>query len=294
MSGQDILLPLTNGLAFSSVLFISASGLTMVYGILRIVNFSHTAFLMLGAFLAFTISRGATIPLVYFLLLIVGVGILVGLLGAFIEVFILRRIYENAHLYSFVTTFAILLIIEGGIQLIWGVNPLSVEYPEGWDTALRVSDIFLPKYSILVMVAGPVLALGLWFFLGATSAGRTIRAAADDMLMTDALGYKVPWIYTGVFSLGVFLAGVAGGIMAPFTALTPDMGIKTIIEAFAVVIVGGIGRIGGAALAALILGVADSFLTVYVPVLTGITFFVAMAVVLLIRPKGLVEGRVVQ
>ncbi|MED4584607.1 branched-chain amino acid ABC transporter permease [Brevibacillus choshinensis] len=282
-----VLLPLVNGLSQAMLLFLIASGLTLVFGVLGILNFSHGAFFMIGAYVGYSLIQGQDLSIGYFFLVVVLAGIAVGLLGMLIEVIVLRRIYKVDEIFALIATFAVLLILEGGAHQIWGANYLSVSFPQGLEGGLNLFDMVIPAYSITVIVIGLVIGAIIYFTLQKTSFGKLIRAAAADAKMTNALGVNVPMIYTSVFIAGAFLAGVAGLIAAPTTVLTPTLGMTFIIQAFGAVVVGGLGSIPGALVASVVLSLIDSYLTSFVPSFAGVAFFFGMVIMLMIKPKGI-------
>jgi branched-chain amino acid transport system permease protein len=287
MTMATILSPFVNGLSQAMLLFLVASGLTLVFGVLRILNFSHGAFFMLGAYIGFSITKGAMIaPWLYFLIVLVA-GIIVAVLAAFIELTVLRRIYKVDEIFSLIATFAVLLILQGVVHQIWGAAYLSVNFPKGLGGGVDFLGMTIPLYYLIIIGIGFLVAFLLWVFIQKTSVGTLIRASAEDSIMTNALGVNVPIIYTSVFVISAFLAGIAGLISAPSTVLTPTLAMTFIIQAFGVVVVGGLGSIPGAFLAAIILSLIDSYLTAFVPLLAGVSFFIGMIVILLWKPKGL-------
>lgn len=270
-----ILLPLINGLSQGMLLFLIASGLTLIFGVLGILNFSHGALFMIGAYVGYSLTKGAIISPVVFILVTLASGIAVAVLGGIVETFILRRIYKVEEIFALIATFAILLILEGATHLVWGGSYLTVSHPQGLESGFTFMDMVIPTYSIVVVITGVIVAGSLFFIIQKTSFGKLIRAAAADYKMTNALGVNVPLIFTSVFMFGAFLAGIAGVISAPTTVLTPGLAMTFIIQAFGVVVVGGLGSIPGALLAALLLSVIDSYVTSFVPFLAGVAFFSA-------------------
>jgi len=283
---NELLLPLVNGLAAGALLFMVAAGLTLLFGVMGVVNFAHGNFVMLGAYLLFALT-GGPLGLLAFAGLAVVAALATGAGGALTERLVIRRIYGSGELYVVLATYAVLLLVQGLVEEIWGLRPVSVALPSVLRGGVSLGGVTVPVYALAVLVSGLLVALLLWLLLSRSELGRQIRAAAEDRTTTQALGINVPLLYTIVFTLSIFLAGLAGAMLAGNTALTPGLGVEYVIGAFAVVVVGGLGSIPGALLGALVLGVADSAIAYYVPVLTGITFYVAMALVLIIRPHGL-------
>ncbi|MBS4214969.1 branched-chain amino acid ABC transporter permease [Neobacillus rhizophilus] len=282
-----LLLPLVNGLTQAAVLFMIAAGLTLIYGVLGVINFAHGSFVMLGSYLTmfFFVGKFDTVLGLFSFIFISSV--VITLLGWAVEVLVMRRMYKANEFYMVLATYAILLIIEGCVEKYWGASPLSLPLPDSLNTTISIFGISVPFYSILICIIGIAVMGILWFLMNHTNLGRIIRAAAADKTMTNSLGVNVPALFTVVFVIGIFLAAFAGGLLAPTVALLPNMGVNLVIQAFVVVVVGGLGNIKGALLSAVLVGVLDSFLGFYIPVLTGITSYIVMAVILTIRPQGL-------
>jgi branched-chain amino acid transport system permease protein len=282
-----VLLPLVNGLTQAAVLFMIAAGLTLIYGVLDVINFAHGSFVMLGSYLTmfFFVGKFETVTGLFIFIFVS--SIIIALIGWAMEVFVLRRMYKADEFYMVLATYAILLMIEGGVEKYWGSSPLSLPLPASLNTTISIVGISVPLFSILICVIGLAVMLLLWYMMNHTNLGKIIRAAAADQTMTNSLGVNVPALFTIVFIIGIFLAAFAGGLLAPTVALLPNMGVNLVIQAFVVVVVGGLGNINGALIAAVLIGVLDSFLGFYVPVLTGITFYIVMAIILMIRPQGL-------
>ena len=286
MSG--FLLPLVNGLAQGSLLFITAAGLTLVFGVMHVVNFAHGHFMMLAGYLMFSgVGALSSVGPWGLLALVVAAGIAVAALGAVTEVSLIRRLYGAGEMYMVLGTYGVLLVMQGVIEKVWGLNPVSVSIPDPLRGGVAVGGVILPVYSIVLILAGVIIAAGLITILQRTGIGRTIRAAAADRDMTQALGVNVPLLYTAVFAVGALLAGIAGALAAPPIALHVDLGVNFVIQAFAVVVVGGLGSVHGALIGAMLLGVMDSYLGFYFPILVGVSFYVVMATVLVVRPQGL-------
>jgi len=284
---ETLFLPFVNGLTWAMMVFLVASGLTLVFGVLKILNFAHGGFFMLGVYLTYTFVGNDTLSPLKFSLIVLLCGIILAIVGAVIEKLIIRRFYQLDEAYLLIATYALLLICEGSVEGIWGLQILSLSCPTGLGGGTDVVGKTIPTYSLVIIASGLVVAVSIYALINLTAAGKIVKAAADDPDMTSALGVNVSFIYAVIFAFSIFLASVAGGIGAPDQAITPTMASSFIIQAFGVVVVGGLGSVGGAFLAAIILGLADSFGTVYLPQLSGITFYVAMTLILLIKPRGL-------
>jgi branched-chain amino acid transport system permease protein len=284
---STIVLPTINGIAFAMLLFIVASGLTLIFGVMRVVNFAHGGFFALGAFLTYTIAQGKEFTFLHFFLLGVAAALACAALGMVAEVFVFRRIYHMAHSYQLLATYAILLILQGSLTVFWGNNPRSQPLPTDFNHAVVVLDVFVSKYNLLLIGIGVAVALYLWFQLSHTSLGRMVRAVATDRDMSACLGVNVGLVFTGMFGVGVFLAGLGGALAAPLFQLDATLASTLVLQSFAVVLVGGAGSVAGALIAALLLGLLNSFLVAFDPRLAEFSLYMAMAGVLLIRPTGI-------
>jgi branched-subunit amino acid ABC-type transport system permease component len=207
--------------------------------------------------------------------------------GAAIERLLLRHLYRREELYQLLFTYALVLIIADVVRFTWGTQQLSMPRPPSLDGALTILGTVVPVYSLFIMVLGPTVALGLWLAMNRTGAGRTIRAAAADREMLGALGVNVGWVYTGMFALGSFFAGLGGALVAPIRGLVPGMDVDIIVEAFIIVVIGGLGSLWGTFLGALIFGQVLAFGILVMPRFSIFAAFVLMAVVLIVRPWGL-------
>ncbi len=287
MELTPILLPVFNGLSQGVLLFLVASGLSLIFGVLGVLNFAHGGYFMIGAYLAFTLAQGQSLGLTPFIAIVVGVGIAVGILGILTEVLLFRRIYGREEIYQLLFTFALLLTIQGVVQQIWGLIPNSMPPPADLTSAFFVLGAPWPQYFAFITAVGVIVLLGLWFFLSRTTFGRLVHAVASDRWMASALGVNVALVYTVVFGIGIFLAGIGGALVAPTTAVSPSLAVIFIIQAFAVIVVGGMDNVFGAFLAAILLGLFNSLMVVHLEVLAQFTLYIGMILVLLLRPQGL-------
>lgn len=279
---------LINGLSQGMVLFIVASGLSLVFGVLRVINFAHGSLYMVGAFLAFSLST--LLPsgsLFSFLMLMLLVPPAVALLGLSLEIPLFRRIYGKEHLLQLLLTYALLLIIDDACRLIWGGAIRNVARPELLAGSIEFFGLFLPTYNVFILAVGPIIAVGLWFLLYRTRAGNLIRAAVSHPEMVGALGVNVSRVMTATFMLGCWLAGLGGVLMSALANIDLSIGMEKIIECFAVVVIGGLGSIGGALLGSLILGVGVAFIQLPLSRAAIVFPYFAMALILIIRPWGL-------
>jgi len=289
-----VILPLVNGVAFAMLMFIVASGLTLIFGVMRVVNFAHGGFFALGAFLAFTLAAGRRLPFLEFALAALAAAIVCAFLGMIAEVLVFRRIYHMAHSRALLATYAVLLILQGSLVLFWGNNPRSQPLPSDFQHAVVILGVPAASYNLLLIGVGVVVGLYLWLQLTHTSVGRMVRAVAADRMMSASLGINVGLVFTGMFGVGVFLAGLGGALASPLFQLDSSLASTLVLESFAVVLVGGLGSVTGALIAALILGLLNSFLVAYDPALADFSLYLVMAGVLLVRPTGLLGPRVLE
>ncbi len=283
---------LFNALVWGMATFLVAAGLTMIFGILHVLNFSHGGFFMIGAYLAWTMTNWSFLSgnLAGFLLASVLAAVLIGAVGLVIDRAIFRRLAHVDGAYVLVATYALLLVCNGFVKLVWGLNVVSASPPPELFEVSFIGNLVLPHYSLFVIVAGVVVFLALEWLINMTSVGRLIQAIAIDPWMARLLGVNVGLIYSATVVIGFALAGLAGGLLVANQSLSPDLAGIFIIQAFGVVIVGGMGSIRGAFLAAILLGLVDSFGTALLPQMPGVLFFVALAVILLVRPRGLIAS----
>lgn len=297
MSFSGLLVQLLNGLAGASSLFLVAAGLSLIFGVTRIVNFAHGSFFMVGIYVAYSLvaNLGGTIGFWPSLLL---AALAVGVLGALVEILLLRRIYKAPELFQLLATFALGLVIKDGVLWFWGPEELLGPRAPGLTGSVLILGRQFPTYDLFLIVAGPVVLGLLWLLLTRTRWGTLVRAATQDREMVSALGVNQAWLFTAVFALGAVLAGLGGALQLPREPANLEMDLNIIGAAFVVVVVGGMGSIPGAYVAALLIaelkaiciwlglveiaGVAISFSK-----LTLVVEFVVMAVVLVARPWGL-------
>ncbi len=285
--------PLFNGLFAAMVVFLFASGLTLIFGILRVLNFAHGGLFMIGAYLAFTLSGatgGTEMGLARYGLVCVAAGIGLGLLGWFVERTVFRPLQKVDEAYSLIATYALLLICEGGVKAVWGVNFRSIATPPALADAMIVGDVVMPVYAVFIIFAGFAFYVGLEWMLHRTQFGKLMKSVASDPWMAGKLGVNVPRIYASIVIAGFFLAGAVGGLLLPNQTLSPNLANAFVVQAFGALIVGGMGNVRGTFLAAMLLCTIDSFGSVYFPEVPGLFFYAAMAVMLVVRPQGLIAG----
>lgn len=282
MAVESFIINLLNGLSWGMLLFLISVGLTTVFGVLGVLNFAHGSLFMLGAYLSMQIMH--VVPSFWFGLL---VGpLMVALLGVVIERLLLRRIYGRDITFQLLLTFAILLILDDAVRIIWGPGYHVVDPPAILSGVFSIFSRTYPVYRVFLVVAGPLIGLALWSFFQLTRWGKIIRAAAVDREMSEGIGIRVPILFTAVFALGAWLAAVGGALAAPQQSLAPSMGERIIIESFIVVVSGGMGSFPGAFAGALILGLFESFGTVFLGRAQMAVPYILLVAVLLIRPYG--------
>lgn len=285
-----IIIALLTGISNGMILFLAAVGLTLIFGVLGVLNFAHGSLYMLGAYFTVLLFHASGIFGFlggnYWALLVVA-PLLVAVVGGVMERFIIRRIYDYDHVFQLLLTFALVLIIDNGIRILFGAQPRTMPVPSQLRFSVSVLGRPFPAYNIFLIVAGGVIGIILWSLFNFTHFGRQVRAASQDREIADAMGINVLLLFTVVFFLGSFLAGVGGALAAPYRSITPAIGTSIIIESFIVVIIGGLGSLGGAFVAALLIGVVSSLSFLFVPAFEPYIPFVLMAVVLLARPPDL-------
>ncbi len=290
-------LQLLTGLASASSLFLVAVGLSLIFGVMRIVNFAHGSFFMLGIYLAYTLVHTLGGAVGYWVALPLA-AILVGLFGALVEITLLRRIYRSPELFQLLATFAVVLVIKDAALIIWGPEELLGPRAPGLEGAVMILGQRFPAYDLFLMVVGPTVLAALWWLLHRTGWGRAVRAATEDREMVAALGVNQAWLFTAVFALGTGLAALGGALQLPREPASLELDLSILGSAFVVVVVGGMGSLGGAFVAAVIvsivkalciwLGVVTAFgIEFAFPKLTLVAEFLVMAAVLVWRPWGL-------
>ena len=279
-----------SGLAHAASLFLVASGLSIIFGVTRIVNFAHGSFYMVGAYAAYGFSgflmAGLGAPLGFWGAILLS-AITVGLVGVFMEVTVLRRIYRAPELFQLLATFGVVLVVQDAALWIWGRDDLFSGRAPGLKGTVEILGERFPQYHLFLIVLGPLVLGLLWLLFNRTRWGTLVRAATEDREMTGALGVNQRWLFTGVVFLGSMLAGLGGALQIPKEAVNLQMDINIIAEAFVVVVIGGMGSVTGAFVAALLVGEISALGILFFPKATLVLPFLVMAVVLMIRPNGL-------
>ncbi|MEZ5614496.1 MAG: branched-chain amino acid ABC transporter permease [Rhodocyclaceae bacterium] len=278
------LIQLLNGLQYGLLLFLVASGLTLIFGIMGIINLAHGSFYMLGAYLAWSLASltGSLAAAI-----LVGIPLTV-LLGMGLEWLLIRRLYERDHLFQVLLSYGLILIFEEMRSIFWGDDVHGVPVPELLNASIRLTEnLSYPVYRLFISGVCLLLALGLYLLIQKTRLGMKIRAGASNRDMVQSLGIDIKFLYTLVFALGIALAAFAGMINAPLSSVFPNMGGQVLIICFVVVVIGGIGSVKGAMVASLMIGLAETFGQVFVPEVAGMIVYLLMAAVLVWRPAGL-------
>jgi len=292
---------LLNGLQFGFMLFLLSAGLTLVFGVMNLINLAHGSFYMVGAYVAATVmlaSGSFVLALLVALLVAAACGFLV-------EVIVLRHLYRRDHLDQVLATFGLILFFNEAVRMIWGRQPLFMQLPEFLSSTVEViPDVPYPLYRLVIIGVGLAVALGLYLLISHTRLGMRIRAGASDRSMIAALGVNIRWLYSLVFALGALLAGFAGVMAAPIFAVESGMGESILILTFVVIVIGGIGSIKGALLGALLVGLVDTLGRAFLPdllqwlfttssansiaaSLASMSIYILMAAILAFKPRGL-------
>jgi branched-chain amino acid transport system permease protein len=277
------LLQVVNGIGIGMLYFLLAVGLSIIFGLLRFVNFAHGAFYLLGAYFCFQLAHWG----VSFWLALLVAPLAVGALGWVAEKLVLRHVYESAHEYHIVVTVGLALVVQELVILQWGAIGDTVAVPESLQGVVMWSSFVYPKYRLFVIGFTAVLAVLLWYILEGTRLGSAVRAGSESTEMVSLLGVNVFRIFSLTFGLGAATAALAGVLAAPIRGVEPFMGIEALGIAFVIVVVGGMGSFSGALLGGLLIGVVQSVMSTLWPQGASLMVYVAMAAVLLLRPHGL-------
>ncbi|HEX2724285.1 MAG TPA: branched-chain amino acid ABC transporter permease [Beijerinckiaceae bacterium] len=277
------LLQLFTGLALGSIFVLVALGISLIFGLLTIVNFAHSQFFMLGAYVgAFALALSGNFWFALF-----AVPLVVGALGMLSERFLVRPLYGRGIDYPLLLTYGLGLIILDAVRIFAGTEGIPFPAPEALSGAVDLGFFFFPKYRLFLILVTAVLLAALWFLLEKTPYGLIIRAGARDQEIVQVLGVNISRVWLVVFGIGVALAGLAGVLAAPIRGVFPEMGVPVLVEAFVVTVVGGMGSLLGAVVAGLLVGITVSFTSFYFPQMATLSMFLLMALVLVFRPRGL-------
>ncbi|WP_439888393.1 branched-chain amino acid ABC transporter permease [Pseudomonas sp. MBLB4123] len=284
MDFPTVLIQTMNGLQYGLLLFLIASGLTLIFGIMHIINLAHGALYMVGAYLAFWLTA---LTGNLFLAILLGLP-LAALLGVLIERFLIQALYSRDHLDQVLMTFGLILVIDALRSIVWGNDVHSVAIPALLEGSVRLTETLeYPVYRLFVSVVCGLIALAMYLVLQRTRLGIVIRGGASNREMVQGLGINIRVVYTLVFAAGTALTAFAGMIAAPLSSVYPGMGNQILIIAFVVVVIGGLGSIRGAFFAALLVGLTATWGAVLAPQYAGMAIYLLMAVVLLFKPRGL-------
>jgi branched-chain amino acid transport system permease protein len=284
MDLANFLIQLLNSVQYGLLLFMLAAGLTLIFGIMGVVNLAHGSFYMLGAYLAWSVSSMTG----SFTLAIIGGAALSVVFGLLLERLLFRHFYDRDHLSQVLLTFGLIYIFEEVRSILWGDDVHGVKIPDILSASVPLTDnLSYPVYRLFMSGVCIALATGLYLLISKTRLGMKIRAGAFNRDMAEALGVNIKLIHAVVFAMGVALATVAGMIASPVSSVYPNMGSQVLIISFVVVVIGGIGSVRGALIAALLVGLVDSFGKVLLPQVAGMLIYMLMAAVLLWKPEGL-------
>ena len=280
---ETFVIQFLHGLVYGMLLFLVSSGLTLVFGMMSVLNIAHASFYMLGAYFSYQILRMVDN---FWVALIVS-PIIVGFLGILMERFLLRRVHAGGHVQEFVITFGILFVINESVKWIWGTEPLPVPIPPALSGSVMIMGSVYPAYRLFILFFSlGVLALMAYILLK-TRLGITVRAAVSDRDMVSALGTNTPFVFMLVMGIGTWLAGLAGVIAGPFISTYPGMALEILVDCFVVTVTGGLGSLLGAVVASFLIGQLSSFGILFIPRFAIVFAFLLMAIVLIIKPSGL-------
>ena len=280
-----------NGLSYGLSLFLVAAGLSIIFGVLRVLNFAHGTFYMLGGYIAYEAVSHIGLSDGGFWTAVALSGLVLAVLAAVIERLMLRKLYGRDEIYQLLFTFALVLLLSDVIRALWGTQVLSISFPPELRGAQNLGLAYYPRYRLFLCLVGIAVAIGLWFVFQRTRWGRIIRAATQDREILAALGINVPMVYLVVFSAGAALAGIGGALAAPALALKPGMDAEIIVQCFIVIIIGGLGSLWGAFIGAILIGQLRSIGLYFVPEWEIVLVYLLMIAVLVFRPWGLLGKR---
>jgi branched-chain amino acid transport system permease protein len=284
MDLANFFIQLLNSVQYGLLLFLLAAGLTLIFGIMGVVNLAHGAFYMLGAYMAYALTAAWGN-----LALAIAVGTLLSVaFGWLLEKILFRHFYHRSHLDQVLLTFGLIYIFEELRSMLWGDDVHNVAVPALLDWSIQLTDtLSYPAYRLFMLAMCSALALALWFMISKTKLGMKIRAGAFNSDMAQSLGINIVRLHSLVFAMGVALAALSGMLIAPLSSVYPHMGAQVLIMCFVVVVIGGIGSVRGALTAALLVGLVDTFGKVLLPQFASMLVYVLMALVLLYKPEGL-------
>jgi branched-chain amino acid transport system permease protein len=291
MDFNTLIAQFVSGLSVAMLLFLVASGLTLIFGVVNVLNFAHGSFYLLGTYFTYQLMQLFNNFWVGLLVGVIGAGIV----GMVIEVLFLRRIYgrDQEGAFQLLMTYAFILIIDDVVKFIWGPEYKTIPKPDALMGSLNLGTTIVPTYNIFIIVVGLLVVLFAWYFLTKTDSGKMVRASSLDRNMLGLLGTNVPMIMTLVFGVATAMGGLAGVLAAPLRTVTPGAGIEIIIDSMIVVVIGGFGNFWGALLGALIIGEVLSFGILWMPEMATVLTFIVMIIVLIVKPEGLLSKKMV-
>lgn len=272
-----------HGLAYAGLLFLVSAGLTLVFGLMNVLNFAHAAMYMLGAYFSYTVLKATN----QFWLSLVVCPVLLFVFGVCVERFLLRRVHRYGHVHELLLTFGLAYVVTEGVKWAWGNYPLAVNITGFLGETVDLLGISYPIYRIFIFLCAVAVGLAMALILYRTRLGIILRASVNDGEMVNALGIDVPRVLTGVFGFGAALSGLAGVIAGPLLSTYPGMAHEILVDAFVVIVVGGFGSLGGAVIASLLIGELQSFGVLLFPKLSLALVYLLMAAVLVVKPFGL-------
>lgn len=289
MDINTLLAQFISGLSTAMLLFLISSGLTLIFGVVNVLNFAHGSFYLLGTYFAYQMIQLFNNFWVGLLAGAIGAGII----GMVIEFVFLRRIYGRAQegAFQLLMTFAFILILDDIVKYIWGTEYKTIPKPDSLMGSFSIGEVTVPTYNIFIIIVGLIVVLFAWYFLSNTNTGTMVRASSLDREMLGLLGTNVPMIMTVVFGVATAMGGLAGVLAAPLRTVTPGAGVEFIIDSMIVVVIGGFGNFWGALLGALIIGEVLSFGILWMPELATVLTFIVMIIVLIVKPEGLLTKK---
>lgn len=276
---------LIGGLSTAMLLFLVASGLSLIFGVGKVFNFAHGSFYLLGSYFAYQFINMFN----NFWIGVVCATLGAGIFGAIMEFLFLRRIYgrQDEGGFQILLTYSFILILDDMVKFIWGPEYKTIEKPEVLIDQIQIGSIFIPKYSLFILVVGLVIVISFWFVLNKTETGKMVKATAIDRDMLGLLGINVPLVMTTIFGVATAMGGLAGSLAAPLRTVTPGAGIEVIIDSLIVIVLGGLGNFWGALLGSIIIGEVLAFGILWVPQWASLLNFLVMVLVLIFKPEGL-------
>jgi branched-chain amino acid transport system permease protein len=284
---SHLLSQIFNGVQFGVIMALLTTGLSLIFGMIGVMNFAHGSLYMLGAYLVWSVIYFLNIPGKFYVGLAVGF-FLMGFVGLLIEKGLMRRIYGKEVIYQFLLTFGILLVIQQGVSLTWGTNVINIEVPSALKGEINLGFFRYPVYYLASMLFGLLVIFAVWFFIERSSWGAIMRACAEDAEMASALGIHAKKVFTQTFILGSALAGLGGGLHAPMIGgIQPTIGIPVLLNSFIILVLGGMGNIRGTLVAGIILGILRGIGAVVWAPGSDMVMFIVMGLILMFRPQGL-------